>query len=74
LGGKLKREGIYTIMTDSHCCMAETKPTLESNYPPIKKKSKIYILMTRFKIANERQEERKNIYGTPSMKRAMLVA
>ena len=30
--------------------------------------------MTRFKIANERQEERKNIYGTPSMKRAMLVA
>ena len=30
--------------------------------------------MTRFKIASERQEERKNIYGTPSMKTDMLVA
>ena len=25
------------FMAESHCCMAETNTTLQSNYPPIKK-------------------------------------
>ena len=34
-----KRAGdIHIPMADSHCCMAETNTTLQSNYPPIKKK------------------------------------
>ena len=35
-GERPKREEIYIIITDLHCCMAETNPTLESNFPPIK--------------------------------------
>lgn len=35
-GEKPRREGIYIIITDLHCRMAETNPTLESNFPPIK--------------------------------------
>ena len=31
---------ICILVADSHCCMAETKTTLESNYPPIKSKLK----------------------------------
>jgi hypothetical protein len=36
-GGQLKREGIYIITTDPHCCAAETKATLSSNFPPLTK-------------------------------------
>ena len=31
---------IVILMADSHCCMAETNATLQSNYPPILKKHK----------------------------------
>ena len=28
VGGRLMKEGLYIVMTDSHCCMAETHTTL----------------------------------------------
>jgi len=34
--GRLKREQICRVITNSRCCMAETNITLYSNYPPIK--------------------------------------
>ena len=38
-GGREAQEGgdICIIMTDLHCCTAETNTTLESNFSPIKK-------------------------------------
>ena len=36
-GGRLKREGIYIVVTDSRYCTKEINTTLWSNYPPIKK-------------------------------------
>ena len=33
-----KGGAVGILMADSHCCMAETNATLQSNYPPIKKK------------------------------------
>ena len=40
--GREAQEGgdICILMADSHCCMAETNATLQSNYPPILKKHK----------------------------------
>ena len=35
-----KGGAICILMADSHCCMAETNATLQSNYPPILKKHK----------------------------------
>ena len=32
--------GIYTIMTNSHWCTAETTTILQTNYPPIKKRER----------------------------------
>ena len=34
---------IYIIMSDSHCCMAENRATLYSNFPLIKKEKKTKI-------------------------------
>ena len=31
-----RRRDVCVLMTDSHCCMAETNETLVNNYPPIK--------------------------------------
>ena len=36
-GSQLKREGIYIIMADLCCSMAETNTTFQTNYTPIKK-------------------------------------
>ena len=39
MGGEVQEaEDIRVPMADSHQCMAETKVTLQSNYPPIKNK------------------------------------
>ena len=45
MGGQLMREGIYIIMTDSHCCAAETKATLSNNFPPLKKLERSILLI-----------------------------
>ena len=36
-GSQLKREGIYIIMADLCCSMAETNTTFQTNYTPVKK-------------------------------------
>ena len=43
MGGRLKRWVMHVSVhgTGSHCCMAETNATLQSNYPLIKKLKKI---------------------------------
>ena len=40
--GREAQEGrdVYILMADSWWCVAETNTTLESNYPPIKKKKR----------------------------------
>ena len=40
-GGAQEGRDIYMVMADSHCCMAETNTTMQSNYPPIKINLKI---------------------------------
>ena len=44
--GREAQEGgdVCILKADSWCCTAETNTTLESNYPPIKKKKKTYLL------------------------------
>ena len=49
-----KRAGdIHIPMADSHCCMAETNTTLQSNYPPIKKKIEIIFTQMMYTLNHE---------------------
>ena len=40
MGGAQERGDMCILIRDSRCCTAENNTTLESNYPPIKKKRK----------------------------------